>query len=95
MDGLVGVAEMDWDRRAFRLSTLGKLRQFTPTLGRSTRQTFGVRGAGVLAGTFRTFGSSPICFCRMHDPSYHLNDQTFDREIRCSRPVKKTYRTGD
>ena len=47
MDRLVGVAEMDWDRRAFRLLNVGKLRQFTPTLGRSTRQTFGVRGAGV------------------------------------------------
>ena len=55
--------------RALRLLTLGKLRQFTPTLGRSARQTFGLRGAGGLAGTFRTFGPSSICLCRMHDPS--------------------------
>jgi hypothetical protein len=68
MDGLVDVAETNGDRRALRLPTLGNLRQFTPTLGRSARQTFGLRGAGLLAGTFRTLGSSSICFCRMHDP---------------------------
>ena len=45
--------------------TLGKLRQCTPTLGRSLRETFGFRIAGVLEGAFRTFGSLSICFCRM------------------------------
>ena len=69
MDGLAGVAEVDRDRWALRLLTLGNVRQFPSTLGRITRQTFGLRGAGVLEGTFRTFSSSPICFCRMHDPS--------------------------
>ena len=69
MDGFAGVAETDGDWRALRFLTLGNLCQFTPTLGRNTRQTFGLRVAGALEGTFRTFGSSSICFCRMHDPS--------------------------
>ncbi len=56
---------MGGDRRPFRLVTLGKLRQCTPTLGRSLRETFGFRIAGVLEGAFRTFGSLSICFCRM------------------------------
>ena len=51
-----------------RLLTLSKIRQRTPTLGRSLRETFGFRIAGVLEGAFRTFGSLSICFCRMqHD----------------------------
>ena len=68
MDGLAGVAEAVRDRRALRLLTLGKLRQFTPTLGRGLRETFGFRIAGVLEVTFGAFGPSSICFCRMHDP---------------------------
>ena len=53
LDGLAGVAEAVRDRRALRLLTLGKLRQFTPTLGRGLRETFGFRIAGVLEVTFR------------------------------------------
>ena len=63
MDGLAGVAEAVRDRRALRLLTLGKLRQFTPTLGRGLRETFGFRIAGVLEVTFGAFGPSSICFC--------------------------------
>ena len=58
------------------LSTLGKLRQCTPTLGRSLRDTFGFRISGILERTFRTFGSSSICFCRMHDPITLRNPKT-------------------
>ena len=68
MDGLAGVAEVDGDRWALRLLTLGNLRQLTPTLGRNMRETFGFRVASVLEGTLGTLGSSSICFCRMHDP---------------------------
>ena len=57
------------DRRAVRLLILGKLRQCTPTLGRSLRKTLGCRIAGVLEATFRAFGPSSICFYRMHDPT--------------------------
>jgi hypothetical protein len=38
---------------------------------RDRRETFGFRIAGVLEVTFRAFGPSSICFCRMHDPRYH------------------------
>jgi hypothetical protein len=37
-------------------------------LSRDLRETFGFRIAGVLEVTFRAFGPSSICFCRMHDP---------------------------
>jgi len=50
MHGLAGIAEAVRDRRAVRLLMLGKLRQCTPTLGRSLRKTLGCRIAGVLEG---------------------------------------------
>ena len=92
MHGLAGIAEAVRDRRAVRLLMLGKLRQCTPTLGRSLRKTLGCRIAGILEGTFRAFDPSSIYFYRMHDPTQHL---TFSREIRCSRRVKKTYLASD
>jgi hypothetical protein len=69
LDGLIGVTEADGDRRALRLLTLGKLRQFTPTLAavRVKRLASGLRAFS--KARWRTFGSSSICFCRMHDGS--------------------------
>ena len=90
MHGLAGIRA--GDRRAVRLLMLGKLRQCTPTLGRSLRKTLGCRIAGVLEVTFRAFGPSSICFYRMHDPTQHLTRSVVRR---CSRRVKKTYLASD
>ena len=89
MNGLAGIAEAVRDRSALLLLMLGKLRQCTPTLGRSLRKTLGCRIAGVLEGTFRTFGPSSICFYRMHDPTQHLIKRSVVRYDAAAR-VKKT-----